>query len=223
MKKRLLSLLSFALMAVLLAAFIPANAFAEEPTNNIHTQLVYFDKKGNADSKSYTYYTYSGKTTSYKVDDSSIATASYENFKTDKGYGTACTVKFKKAGKVTVTRKFKSNNDGETCESYDAYKTVAYKSPVKTLKIGKTDFSKKVKHSRTFTGKAFKGKVSFKLNKGWKLDRMYKFKISELKQEGDKKQIALKKNKTFKLKKGERLVLMFIKDGKTMSVTYTAK
>lgn len=224
MKKAWLSLIPVVLMSMLLAGAIPAYAFADDVSyDEPYVQPVYFDKSGNADSKSYTYYSYSGKTTSYKVDNASVATASFKNFKTKDGYGTCCTVKFKKAGKVNLTRKYIDNESGESRDGYEAYETVAYKPSVKTLKIGGTDLSKKVKHSRVFTGKAFKGKVSFTLNKGWKLDRLYKFKTSELKKPGNVKQTTLKKGKAFKLNKGERLVIMCKKGKKAMSVVYTAK
>lgn len=85
--------------------------------------------------------------------------------------------------------------------------------------------TKKVKKSYSFTGKSFKGKVSFKLNKGWKLDRMYKFKSSQLIKTNGKniKMVTLKKNKPFKLKKGEKLVIIFKKGNKTEAIDYTAK
>jgi len=97
------------------------------------------------------------------------------------------------------------------------------KSPVKSLIIGKNDLSKKVKHSHSFIGKSFKGKVSFKVNKGWKLYRMYKFKTSQLLTGGGVKQVSLKKNKSFKLNKGERLIVQFQKGSTIQSIRYDAK
>ncbi|MBQ6440865.1 MAG: hypothetical protein IJJ06_12260 [Mogibacterium sp.] len=223
--KRGFSLISILLMLFMLIATIPTSAFAFELKPNVNyeengIQTVYFDKSSNAASKVVTIYS-DGKTVSYEVSDPSIATPSFKNYKTANGYVTAFTLKFKKAGKVYTTQNF-INNENTNCERFMAYETAQYKSPLKALKLGKKDLSKKVKHSYCFTGKAFKGKVSFKLNSGWKFVKMYKFKTNDLRKSEGAKIIKLKKSKTVNLKKGERLVICFKKGKKTISMLYTA-
>ena len=221
MKKSILSTLSTILLLTMLLGIMPANAFAEDQvTNNSKKTIIYvpFSKNSNKESKEYCSYS-SGRTDGVKVSNSSVASASFKNGK--QGYGTCVSIKFKKAGTVTVTK----TSIGKTRKhvNYTTYKTVPYKSPVKSLKIGKTDLTKMVKNSYKFTGKSFSGKVSFKLNNGWKFDRMYKFKTSQLYNPSNVKQIGLKKNKAFKFRKGERLVIRFKKGNTTHNISYTVK
>ena len=221
MKKSILSILSAILLLTMLLGIMPANAFAEDQvTPNSKKRIIYvpFSFFCNKESKEFCLYS-SGKTDEVKVSNSSVASASFKNGK--QGYGTCVSIKFKKAGTVTVTKISIGNTRKHV--NYTTFKTVPYKSPVKSLKIGKTDLTKMVKNSYNFTGKSFSGKVSFKLNKGWKFDRMYKFKTSQLYNPSKLKQIGLKKNKAFKLRKGERLVITFKKGNTTQSILYTAK
>ena len=223
MKKSILSILSTILLLTMLLGIMPANAFAEDQvTHNSKEHIIYvpFSKNSNKESKEYGVCS-SRKTVKVKVSNSSVASASFKNRKQTEGYGTIVSVKFKKAGTVKVTQTYIDNSGKHV--TYETFKTVPYKSPVKSLKIGKTDLTEKVKNSYNFTGKSFSGKVSFKLNKGWKFDRMYKFKTSQLYNPSKLKQIGLKKNKAFKLRKGERLVIMFKKSNTTQGISYTAK
>ena len=222
MKKSLLSVLSLVLLFTVLLGTLPVNVFAEEQAGDNPIQILAFSKKGNSESKKYRIYSFT-KTTKVTVSDPSIATASFKNYKQSQGYGTCITVKFKKPGIVDVFETYISNSNGQKLETTETFKTVSYKSPVKSLIIGKNDLSKKVKHSHSFIGKSFKGKVSFKVNKGWKLYRMYKFKTSQLLTGGGVKQVSLKKNKSFKLNKGERLIVQFQKGSTIQSIRYDAK
>jgi hypothetical protein len=204
----------------MLLGIMPANAFAEDQVTHNSKEIIYvpFSKNGNKESKEYCTYS-SGKTVKVKVSNSSVASVSFKNSK--QRYGTCVSIKFKKAGTVKVTQTYISGSSKRVLTK--TFKTVPYKSPVKSLKIGKTDLTKKVKNSYNFTGKSFSGKVSFKLNKGWKFDRMYKFKTSQLNNPSKLKQIGLKKNKAFKLRKGERLVIRFKKGNTTQNISYTVK
>ena len=210
----------------MLLGIMPANAFAEEQAKSESNGVinVFFSKNGNKASKEYLMYR-NDKAVKVEVSNSAIASASFKNYKIPEGYRACISLKFKKAGTVKVTYTYISNSTGKQNVWNQTFKTVPYKSPVKSLKIGKTDLTKKVKNSYNFTGKSFSGKVSFKLNKGWKLDRMYKFKSSQLIKTNGKniKDITLKKNKAFKLRKGERLVITFKKGNTTQSILYTAK
>lgn len=154
--------------------------------------------------------------------DSSVATASFKNNK----YGTEVTITFKKEGKVYLTHNFIDHreNDQLAC-TYGAYEitNATYSCPVKSLKLGKNNMTKKLGHSRTLTGKAFKGKVTFKAKKGWKFKKMYKYNTNALMEGKTEKMIPLKKNKAVTLKKGELLVIQFEKGGKISSISYKAK
>lgn len=179
-----------------------------------------YSKKGNAESNTHTEYSYSSKKmVSVKSSDPSIATASFKNYPRGEGYTTVVSVKFKKAGSVTVTEL----REGETAESSFICKAVNYKAPLKTLKFGKKDYSKKIANSYAFTGKPFTGKVTFKTRKGWKFVKMYKFKVKELTGQGMVNQVQLKKNSKIKIKKGDRLIIQLSKGKDIQSIRYTAK
>jgi len=225
MRKTLLAVISLILLFTFLFGVSTENVFAEDinyEENGVFK--VEIPRKGNVESRSISEVHEHGKTTSVIVNDPSIAKASFKNFKTAEGYSTEITITFKKAGKVYLTHNQVENGSGQPFVTYGAYeaKMINYSSPVKTLKIGKTDLTKKAKNSRVFTGKAFKGKVSFKLKKGWKLSKMEKHTIDRTTGRVTEN-TKLKKNKTFKLKKGEELYMLFKKGKKISYIKYIAK
>ena len=213
MKKR--SIIAF-LIVISVLLVLPFQVCADSTS----VTTVSISKKGNEASKTYTFYTHGNdKIKSVKSSDTSVATTSFKNYTSENGYTTSVSIRFKKLGTVMVTEE-REGNGGTSSHSY---KAVQYKAPVKTLKLGKTDLSKSVGKSYAFEGKPFNGKVSFKLNKGWKFLEMYKFKASELLGDGGVNKIPLKKNAKIKLAKGERLVIQFAKGDRTQGIRYTAK
>lgn len=202
------------LMMLALILILPLHVSAESST----VITFHYSKKGNAKTKTYTFYTQGKKMTSITSSDPSIATASFENVPVGDQYTNIVSVKFKKTGTVLI----KEYREGESTESSFTIKAVPYKAPVKSLKFGKKDFSKKIGKSYRFEGKPFSGKVTFKKNKGWKFKKIYKFKTKELLL-GNTKLVPLKKNGKIKLGKGERLVLQFSKGNDILSITYTGK
>ena len=82
MKKSILSILSTILLLTMLLGIMPANAFAEDQVINTTKKIIYvpFSKNGNKESKEYCSYSY-GKTVKVKVSNSSVASASFKNYK----------------------------------------------------------------------------------------------------------------------------------------------
>ena len=84
-------------------------------------------------------------------------------------------IKAKKAvkGKLSFTAAFKGKK-----QNYKVTVTaVKYKNPFKSFKIGKTDYAKKFNKDTTtfYLKKGVSGKLSIKMNKGFKLDKLWLF------------------------------------------------
>ena len=223
------------LIEVLMIGAMGTFAFADEDYEQNGVRTVNVDLKGNALSRSLETWQGINPTQGTTIEitsielidpetleplDPSIATVSFTNYKSAQ----YVKITFNKEGKIyekenTIVH-WPNGVDRESSIyfAYDA-KAITYTSPIKALKLGKINLTKKLKHSRAFTGKAFKAKVTFKQNKGWKFIEMYKYKVSD--PMGAK--TYLKKGKTIKLKKGERLAIKFRKGQKTTIVTYTAE
>ena len=229
MRKRLIAIISIMLMAVLMLGSMGTSAFAEDINyyEEDGVEEIELDLKSNAESRTTSIFAKMHETTSFELIDPitmgpldpSIATASFEN----NSYGSVCTITFKKTGKVYAAHKFTTNDKpGATYWAYNI-KAKTYTCPIKTLKLGKINLTKKLGHSHILTGKAFKGKVVFKAKSGWKLKEMYKYNTNDFKEGKPSKHIALKKGKSITLKKGETLTLVFKKGKKTMGLSYRAK
>ncbi len=134
---------------------------------------------------------------------------------------------WKKAGKVTVTYNYYYGDTKQPDEVIKVNYTVVA-SPIKSLKVGKKEYAKKLKHTKknmydsgtyvyntnsvTVNGTA--GKISLKLNKGWKVSK------AVLTANGKSKTVNVKKLSVSKKSK----LRLTLKKGKTTAyVTYVVK
>lgn len=229
MKKRSLTIIAITLMAVLMLVSMETGVFAED--ENYYEadgiQEREFDLKGNAESRTTSFFYKDGIITSFELIDPStlntldpsIATASFKNNE----YGAVYTITFNKEGKVYL--KYKHERNGQSYESYMAInaKDKTYTCPIKSLKLGKINLNKQLGHSKILTGKAFKGKVTFKTKKGWKFISMSKYSSTAFDEGKIPKYIKLKKGKTVILKKGETIRIGFKKGKKIIDIYYKAE
>lgn len=218
MKKRLIAIITITLAAVLMLGMMNLSVFAEDV--NYGPSDYHYDLKANADSRTLTYFVENGKTTSLDVADSTMATAKFNNNK----YGTCIKITFKKEGTVSFTHNY-VKDDQETCANWTCnIIDTKYTCPVKTLKLGSINLTKKLGHSQNITGKPFKGKVTSKAKKGWKLTEISKYNGTSFEKTGKNPEITkLKKGKTVTLKKGQNLRLVFKKGDKTAKIVYKAR
>ena len=195
--KRMAALLSAALMFV-----SAAPSYAKEG----EVKMLYYSKKSNKESKVWSYY----GNTEHKMtnDNTKVVTGSQKKLKT---------------GKYLRTWKIKGTGTANTSDG--TFKVMKYKSPLKSLKVGKKNLTSKYKYSLANSGKKLKGKLTIKTKNGWKFVKAYKFRMAELTGEipGGTNQIPLSKGKKINIKKGERLILCFRKGSQEMSLRYTAK
>ena len=228
MKKRVLNIASIILMAVLMLSSVGTSVFAGIDYEENGVETLYYDLKSNADSRTESNFLNGAETISIELIDPatlekldpSIATASFTNNK----YGTNLKFTFKKEGKVYVAHKYIKK--GEQCGVYWAYEVVdtPYTCPVKSLKLGKINMTKKLGHSCNLTGKAFKGKVTFKTKSGWKLTKISKYNGTTCEKTGKSPKITtLKKGQTVTLKKGWNYSMTFKKGDKTAYICYKAR
>lgn len=229
MKKRLLTIISIILMTVLMLGSMGTSVFAIPNYDESIVETLHYDLKADAGSRSIVCFTKGAKTTSLELFDpasgeklaSSRAVASFKNNK----YGTSTKITFKKKGRVYVRHKY-INKDGQSCDTFRVIEIVdtPYTCPIKTLKLGKINMTKKLGHSQNLVGKAFKGKVIFKVKKGWKLIEICKYNGTTFETTGNSPKITtLKKGKTVTLKKGWNYRLRFKKGKKTASICYKAR
>jgi len=138
------------------------------------TRILYYSAKSNSLSKTSSMYYGSNvkKISNVKSSNKKIMTAAVKTVK-----GKCCVeFKIKKTGKVTISYTLTSKN-GSTSKVKMNYIIKAYKTPVKTVKVGSKNFSSSFKNSRHISGKAISGKLQIIGTGGWKLSRVYKFKM----------------------------------------------
>ncbi len=112
----------------------------------------------------YQWYQTENSVKSLKSSDTKVATV-----KDYKGY--AYKIKIKKAGKVTVSYSCKQYE--KTLNVKDIYTIYDYKNPIKSFKIGSKEFASGFKSSPFNPSKKnYSGKLSVKLNSGWKLIKL---------------------------------------------------
>ena len=169
MKTKLTKILSMALVFVMVMCLVPpveATAASRPHYPYAHNERYYPNKK-SANTIPYAFGSYkvNYKVTGIKSTNKKVATMT----KTYKNNFTYLNLELKKEGSTTIT--FNVNIAGRT-EKYTTRVTVKkYSPPLKTLKIGKTNFSSKIKNVEHYNigGKTIKGKLNIKLNKNWEI------------------------------------------------------
>ena len=215
--KKLLKMSWMAFVFCLICAGVfTVNVNAEEAKSEPVTTL-YYSAKSNKLSKTSYFIIGKGevKPTNIKSSNPKVITAKAK--KVDGHWVVYMTMK--KTGTAKIS--YSSGGDGVSTHTYVVKK---YTSPLKKLKIGKKNFTSSYKNSRHNSGGKLTGKVSLKLKSGWKCTRCYQFKTADLGQMTSaelQKEINLKKSIT--VKKGYRLIFVFEKGTKSMTLAYDAK
>ncbi len=182
--------------------------------------ITYFASKGNEESNHYLLH-HRTKISDLNISNKNIADGEIRN---ENGVW-VLDLSLKKIG-TTVVYYRRFDNDTNKTSSMEKLILVVkkYQSPVKSIKIGKTALTSEFTNSYHLSGKPLKGKIKVTEKNGWKLDKVWKFKIkslTSLKDRVKKQAIALKGN--MKLQKGYRLVLRFKKGNQTIGLMYDAK
>lgn len=120
-------------------------------------------------------------------------------------YGVMVCLSPKKPGKTVITFDIIYNN--KRIHRKSKVYVWKQKNPFKSFKLGKKSYTKKYKNDDIYTvEKAIKGKLSYRLKKGWKLA------FAELRDDMNEtsKKYKKAKNKTFSIKPGQSLILTLV-------------
>lgn len=218
MKKRLAKILSMALVFVMVMCLVPpveAAASTKKPFFPEIMEFNYFKKSKDLNTEHWVFGDegVNYKITNVKSSDKKVMVAS----KVFDGEYSMIKMKAKKPGKTTITFKAKIGN--KTYNYKVKVKVVNYTNPLKSFKIGKTDYASKFSHTfyhRRSGKKKIAGKLAIKPNPDWKVAALYTydFKTGKEKNVKNNKKITLKKNQSLVIhcinkKTGQGITLNF--------------